>query len=165
MAASDLQTGFYFSVSISGDSASNDAAFQEVSGLSKELGIEEVTSGGENRFKFRLPTRTTYSNLVLKRGIVLQDSPLVLWCQTTLDEGLANPIQTKNISVCLLNENGQSTMQWNYIKAYPIKWAMTDLKSQESNILIETIEFAYQYFEVDDSRDSQDSGIASLFDD
>ncbi len=162
--ANDLQTSFYFNVKISGNSSS-DAAFQEVSGLSKELGIEEVVSGGENRFKYRLPTITTYSNLVLKRGIALADSPLIEWCQDTLDTGLARPIVTKNIMINLLNEQAQTTMSWSFEKAYPIKWVMADLKSQESTILIETIEFAYQYFQVEDSRNNQYSGVASLFDD
>jgi len=163
--ANDLQTSFYFNVKISGNSSATDAAFQEVSGLSKELGVEDVVSGGENRFKYRLPTITTYSNLVLKRGIAIVDSPLIEWCQDTLDSGLARPIQTKNIVINLLNEQGQTSMSWSFEKAYPIKWIMTDLKSQESTILIETIEFAYQYFQVEDSRDSQYAGVAALFDD
>jgi hypothetical protein len=43
-------------------------------------------------------------------------------------------------------------MSWNFVKAYPVKWAINDLKSQESNILIETIELAYQYANVSDPR-------------
>lgn len=161
----DLQTSFYFGLKIAGESAATDAAFQEVSGLSKELGIEEVVSGGENRFKYRLPTITTYSNLVLKRGIVLSDSPLIQWCQLTLDSGLSEAITTKNVMVNLFDEEGQTNLQWSFEKAYPVKWSMSDLKSQESTVLIETIELAYQYFEVDDSRDSSDTGIANLFGD
>lgn len=161
----DLQTSFYFGVTISGESASSDTAFQEVSGLSKELGTEDIVCGGENRFKYRLPTITTYPNLVLKRGIVLSDSPLIQWCQLTLDSGLSTAISTKNIMVNLYDEDGQTNMQWSFEKAYPLKWSMTDLKSQESTLLVETLEFAYQYFEVEDSRDSQDMGIANLFGD
>lgn len=165
MASSDLQTSFYFSVKISGNSSSADAAFQEVSGLSKEMGVEEIVSGGENRFKYRVPAMVTYPNLVLKRGISLVDSPLIEWCQSTLDSGLAKPIQTQNIMLNLLNADGQASMSWSFVKAYPVKWVISDLKSQESNVLIESIEFAYQYFEVNDSRDNQYAGVAALFGD
>lgn len=148
----DLQTGFYFSLSVSGDKSDSDAAFQEVSGLSAQLDVEEVVSGGENRFKYRLPSIVTYPNLVLKRGIALVASPLITWCQQTLSSGLAKPIVSKNIMLHLLDKNGQANMSWSFVKAYPLKWSIGDLKSQESSILIETIELAYQYFEITDPR-------------
>jgi len=165
MASPELLTSFYFSVKLSGGGSGTDAAFQEVSGLSKEFGMEEVSSGGENRFKYRLPGHVSYPNLVLKRGIVLTDSPLIEWCQRTLDAGLADPVQTRDITLRLLDENGHVSMSWNFVKAYPIKWSMSDLKSQESSILIETIELAYHYFEVDDPRNDQYAAVASLFGD
>lgn len=163
MASNTLLTGFYFSVRIAGNSSANDAAFQEANGLGKEMQTEDVISGGENRFKYRLPNGVSYQNLVLKRGIVVDDSPLVEWCQTTLDGGSGKPIQLKNISVFLLNQNGQTCMSWNFVNAYPLKWIISDLKSQENSLMIETIEFAYHYFDLDDSRDNQYAGIADLF--
>ena len=39
-----------------------------------------------------------------------------------------------------------ATMKWNFYKSYPIKYSISDLKSQESEILIDTIELAYTYF-------------------
>lgn len=130
--------------------------------MSKELGIEEVVCGGENRFKYRLPTCTTYPNLVLKRGVVLTDSPLIKWCKDTLDKGLSQSIFTKDITVKLLNPKGAPCMIWTFSKAYPIKWAASELRSQESSILIETIEFAYQYF-IEDDRDNVYAGMAAMF--
>lgn len=141
--ATDYVVGFYFELSFEGE----DAAFKEVSGISKELGIEEVTSGGENRFKYRLPTLTTSKNLVLKRAIVPKDSKLIEWCQDTLDTGLAQAIETQDISVNLLNNEGEVLLKWLFHNAYPVKYGVGDLKSQESEVLLETIELAYTYFE------------------
>ena len=138
----NLQTSFYFSVSITGMGGS-DAAFQEVSGLSKELGIEEVVCGGENRFKYRLPAQTSFQNLVLRRGVVNAESALIGWVKDTLDNGLSAPIK-----VWLLDENGHSSMDWNFIAALPVKGSASNLRSQESEIFIETLEFAYQYFDM-----------------
>lgn len=163
MAKQDVLTSFYFSVKFSGESSGTDAAFQEVSGLSVDTGTEDVISGGENRFKYRLPSHTSYPNLVLKRGILQIDSPLIEWCQNTLAGGLAKAIKTKDITLSLLDASGQASMSWSFIKAYPVKWSMSELKSQEGNILIETIELAYRYFEVDDTRANQYAGLDSLF--
>jgi phage tail-like protein len=143
----NLQTSFYFSVSITGMGGS-DAAFQEVSGLSKELGIEEVVCGGENRFKYRLPAQTSFQNLVLRRGVVNAESSLINWVKDTLDNGLSAPIKTRDIKVWLLDENGHISMDWNFIAAWPVKWSASNLRSQESEIFIETLEFAYQYFDM-----------------
>ncbi|MBY6256459.1 phage tail protein [Phytobacter diazotrophicus] len=143
----NLQTSFYFSVSITGIGGS-DAAFQEVSGLSKELGIEEVVCGGENRFKYRLPAQTSFQNLVLRRGVVNAESALIGWVKDTLDNGLSAPIKTRDIKVWLLDENGHISMDWNFIAAWPVKWSASNLRSQESEIFIETLEFAYQYFDM-----------------
>ena len=85
----DYLTGFYYNLSFKGA----DAAFQEVSGISKEMSIEEVVGGGENRFKYRLPTTSSSQNLVLKRAMVPASSKLIKWVADTINSGLAKKIQ------------------------------------------------------------------------
>jgi phage tail-like protein len=135
---------FYFELSFSGD----DAAFQEVTGISKELSVEEIVCGGENRFKYRLPTTATSQNLVLKRALVPSGSQLISWCSSCIDQGLAISIQTQDVMLSLLNADGSICMQWTFYNAYPVKYSVSDLKSQENNIAIESIELAYTYFDI-----------------
>jgi phage tail-like protein len=144
MASSTYAVGFYFSLFFGG----GDVAFKEVSGINKEFGIEEVASGGENRFKYRLPNTPSSKNLILKRAIVPTGSQLITWCSKTMDQGLANAIETKNVSVNLLNNKGKVLKKWTFFNAYPVNYAVSDLKSQESEIVIETIELAYTYFDI-----------------
>ena len=40
-----------------------DGKFQEVSGISNEMGVETITEGGESRFQWQLPTLNKHSNL------------------------------------------------------------------------------------------------------
>ena len=150
----DYLVGFYFSLSFKGE----DAAFQEVSGISKELGVEEVVGGGENRFKYRLPAVSSSQNLVLKRAKVSKQSKLVNWVSNSIGDGLSKPIQTNDVTVSLLDKDGKTCMSWTFHKAYPVKYSVSDLKSNENNLLFETIELAYTYFDI-----TTKTSIAGLF--
>ena len=152
-------TGFYFSVSFKGQ----DAAFQEISGIQKEINTEEVAGGGENRFKYRLPGTVTHQNLVLKRAMVKTNSPLVSWCASVLDNGLSQPIAVHDVSVSLLDEKGIVYMMWTFFNAYPVKYAVSELKAQESVLVIESIELAYNYFQVASDKDVSSFSISKLF--
>jgi len=147
--SNQLLTGFYFSVSFSEQSGINDAAFSEVTGLSKTLKVDDVVSGGENRFKYRLPSGVSFENLTLKRGIVLVDSPLINWCEETLDNGLAMAIKPRDVMVKLLNAHGGACQAWTFVKAYPVKWSVSEFNSEKNALLIETIELAFQYFNLE----------------
>lgn len=128
--------------------SSNDAGFKEITGLTMTSNVEEVVSGGENRFKYRLPQAVTYPNLELKRGVANKSSPLLEWVQTTLQSGFTFPIQPRNVLIALMNEAGDPAMTWYVVGAYPVKWSASELSSDKSEVLIESIELAYQYFEV-----------------
>ncbi|RMA57706.1 phage tail protein [Ulvibacter antarcticus] len=138
--------GFYFRLSFSDEAGKLDAAFKEVSGISMEMGVEEIVEGGNNNFKHRVPTSVKFSNLVLKRGLVPKDSGIVDWCQRTLGGGLMETIENKTINVELLNENGDPLMSWNFFNAWPVKLETSDLNSMNNEIVIESLEFAYSYY-------------------
>jgi phage tail-like protein len=144
MNGEDYPVSFYFMLSFQGE----DAAFQEVSGISRELSVEEIVCGGENRFKYRLPTVSTSQNLVLKRALTVKSSLLVSWCSNTIDQGLATSIQPHDVSVSLLGLDHQVCVKWDFIKAYPVKYSVSELKSQDNSLVIESIELAYTYFQV-----------------
>jgi len=138
---------FYFSLSFSGSSGSADAAFKEVSGISMEMTADDIAEGGVG-YKHRVPTSVKYPNLVLKRGLVPKNSSVAKWCMDTLTGGLEETIETKNIVVNLLNENGDPLQSWSFANAWPVKWSVSDLHSMNNEIAIETLEFAYSYFEL-----------------
>lgn len=142
----NLPGAFYFQLSLSGVSTNEDAAFKEVSGISTEMGAEEIAEGGNNIFKHRVPTSVKFSNLVLKSGLVPRDSELINWCNNTLGGNLDDSIETKNIIVKLLDENGNPIKSWSFVNAWPVKWVISDLKSGRDELVIESMEFAYSYF-------------------
>ena len=76
-----------------------------------------------------------------------------------MDDGLVAAVQTHDVSVSLLDADGNVSKMWTFFSAYPIKYTISDLKSQENEIVMESIELAYTYFEITD-----DNSIANLFD-
>jgi phage tail-like protein len=135
--------GFHFLVEFADlGTAEKDHQFQSVSGLSVDIETEEIAEGGENRFKHKLPVKTKYPNLVLKRGILV-DSDVIEWCRKAIENFEFKPI---DLTVKLLNQDHDPLMYWKVIHAYPVKWAVEDLSALESKIVVESFELAYNYF-------------------
>lgn len=136
--------GFHFKVEFAGIGNNNDIRFQSVSGLSVEYDMESFKEGGENRFEHKLPLRTKYGDLSLKRGM-LTDSKVVDWCMKAFVNREFEPVQ---VNIILLNENHEALKRWEVIDAWPKKWSVSDLNAQENSLVIETLDLAYKYFKV-----------------
>jgi phage tail-like protein len=137
-----------FAFRVYGAGAKRDTSFQEVSGLEVQFETEEVVEGGQNRFVHKLPTRTKYSNLLLKRGVVTQASAFGGWVSRALSAGLVRQGGgAKTIGIKLINEKKQPLVAWNVFGAYPLRWEHTPLNAMGNDVLIETIELSYQFFQ------------------
>jgi phage tail-like protein len=136
-------TAFYFEVSVLGlQQTAADGSFQEVSGLDRELEVQAVPEGGENRFAHQLPKRGRHPNLVLRRGIVPITSALADWAEATLGSNFTKPIQTRNVMVTLLGGMDKRIV-WTFKNAYPVKWSTAGFKAMDNAIAVETLELAY----------------------
>lgn len=143
---------FHFKVEfigVPGMDSDTEQRFQEVTGLSFDIETEELREGGENRFVYRLPKRVKYPNLVLKRGL-LQGTALKEWFQKAMNTYFTVVIydfQPADIIVTLMDEAGDAVAIWKVVQAYPIKWTTSDFRASDNTVVVETLEFAYQYFE------------------
>ncbi len=136
---------FHFSVAFAlPGSAAAELAFQEVSGLSRELGVETIAEGGENRFAHKLPTRTTYPNLVLKRGLLL-DSALRAWVDAAVEDFDIRPVDAW---VTVLNAEHEPLQTYALTNVWPLKWSLSTLNAMTGEILVETLELAYSKFKI-----------------
>lgn len=148
MATSYPPAGFHFRVEVLGiDPDDNDVRFADVGGLSAEMTTQEIAEGGENRFLQKFPVRTKYPELVLKRGMFVS-SKITDWIRKSIDDFVIEP---HNIDVMLLNQKHEPLMTWHVINAYPTKWVVSDLSSTNNAVVIETLQFFYQYFSVDNN--------------
>ncbi len=136
--------GFHFLVEFDLPELATEFRFREVSGLSRELEEETHAEGGENRFSHRLPGRARYGDLVLKRGLLV-DSALKEWCDDAI---LDLEIRPANLLVSLLNEKHEPLQSYSVVSAWPKKWSLSDFNAESSEVVIESLELAYQYFRI-----------------
>jgi phage tail-like protein len=140
------KVGFAFQVKFEGvGNQAVDTMFQEVGGLSRQLSIESLEEGGENRFVHRLPGRATYENLSLKRGVVT-DSALIKWFEDAIENLDIKPAQVNVMLLDVKKDSFDPIITWNFINAWPVKWSVSNLNATSNAVAIDTIEFAYQYF-------------------
>src|SRR6266404_9738241 len=89
--------GFHFRVEFVGIGNDNDIRFQSVAGLNVEYDLESFKEGGENRFEHKLPVRTKYPDLALKRGM-LKSSAVIGWCLNAFQNRIIIP-RAVNVSL------------------------------------------------------------------
>lgn len=136
-------TGFHFLVVFEiFPQLPNDARFQEVTGLTVDVNLDTYNEGGENRFVHRLPGRTRYTDLVLKRGMSLV-SGVTAWCVDAIENFNYQPT---NLLISLLNEEHLPVTSWYVANAIPIKYDITGFNAEQNQIVIESLTLRYEYY-------------------
>jgi phage tail-like protein len=137
--------GFHFSVVFElFPQTLQDFRFQSVQGLSVDVETEPFSEGGENRFVHKLPKRTKYSEITLKRGMFV-GSGIVLWCRNAIENFNFQPT---NVIITLLNEAHLPIAGWYVVNAYPIQWSVSDFNAEENKLVVESLKLNYNYFKV-----------------
>jgi phage tail-like protein len=116
--------------------------FSEVSGLQTETQFEVIEEGGVNDYVHKLPKKTCYPNLVLKRGV--GDSTALFQWHRDVANG---KITRASGSIIMLDANGNPTARWNFKRAYPVKWVGPELKADSNTVAVEAIEFVHEGLE------------------
>jgi len=138
-----LPAAFYFKVSFQGAPPIGDVAFRSVTGLDVEMEVESLKEGGVNEYEHKLPKQVKHGNLVLKRAMMPAENNLGTWVRDILENPFNKTIQTRNVEITLLNEDGDPMYYWTCVNAYPVKWSMDGFDSQKNEIAIETLELIY----------------------
>lgn len=117
--------------------------FTECSGLDASLEIEEYKEGGVNDRVHKFPSRHTYSNITLKRGVGFGED-LWLW----YEEFLKGEGKRRNGLIVLANELKLPIKIWGFQRGLPIKWAGPAFNASSSAVAIEGIEIAHEKLEL-----------------
>ena len=116
-------------------------SFQEVSGLDVESQLIEYRAGDRPQFSpVKMPGIAKTGNVTMKKGVFKSDNRFWDW----FSEIKMNTIKREAVTISLLDESGAQTMVWNLANAWPTKITGTDLKSDASEVAIESIEIAHE---------------------
>jgi phage tail-like protein len=139
--------GYHFQVFFPAFQA--DCRFSEVSGLAMNAQPETFQEGGINSAQVKLPGKTTYSDLTLKRGKVPGISALTTWFQLSMGGSFLMPVVPQPVIINLLDENHTPKMSWFIVKAFPIGLEYSSLQANakgDSALFIETLKLSYTSF-------------------
>jgi phage tail-like protein len=115
--------------------------FQEVTGLEASPQPVEYRSGTSKLYStVKMPDILKFGNVTCKKGIYKGDNSL--WNNYSAIK--MGTLKKWDVTINLLDENGNTAMTWVLLKAYPAKITVTSMKADGNEIAVETVEFAHE---------------------
>lgn len=114
--------------------------FSECSGLEMSMQPDEFKEGGNNGFIHKFPTRVTWSNIILKKGI---GASAALW---DWHYGFAVGRGRRRDGVIMLLTDFEQTPNniWHFRRGLPVKYTGPAMNAAQSSVAIEAIEIAHE---------------------
>src|SRR5207248_3841600 len=114
--------------------------FSECSGLDMLLSDEKRHEGGLNNTEHRFPTRTTWPNITLKRGVSRISQSGWDWMYD-FGEG---KVKRKDGIIVLMDARHVPHNVWTFTRGLPVKFNGPQLKGSASEVAIELLEIAHE---------------------
>jgi phage tail-like protein len=127
---------------ITGDVKTVVGGFKGMSCMTSETENIEFKQGND-RVVRKKPGRTTYANIVLERGYTATDD---LWkWRKNIEDGV---IDRRAGTITVTDNDGETIVaQFNFYEAWPCKWHVPEVDSEQSGMAIEKIELAVEKIE------------------
>ena len=115
-------------------------SFTECSGLGATTEVIEFRQGGDNATVYKLPGKTTYTDITLKWGIT-PDKALWSWRQQIID----GDVVRKNGAIVLYDVgNHREVARWSFFNAWPTRWEGPSLNARGSEVAVDTLVLAHE---------------------
>lgn len=119
------------------------ASFKSVEGLESTTEVVEYRSGIDMiKSQRKIPGLTTYSNIILKRGNIINDE-LWNWRKKVVDGN----VERKNGAIVITGDNGEEIVRFGFLDAWPVRWRLSTLDGMGNKCLIEELEIAIEKLE------------------
>lgn len=127
--------------------------FTEVAGLEVSMQTFDVSEGGVNDHVHKLPGRTTWPNIVLRRGVTQSDA-LFQWMKRS-GQGVdplaptapGYVVRPATGAISLTSVTGWRLRTWVFMDAIPVRWSGPRFASTSSEMPEEELEIAHSGFE------------------
>jgi phage tail-like protein len=129
---------FHFSVDFGGGQIMN---CSEVSGLDIELDVVEYRNGNSPIFSTqKMSGLRKGADVTIKKGVFANDLDYYAWFNAVK---MDTP-ERRNVTIILLNEEATPVMTWKLANAWPSKITSPDMKSDSSEVAIESIQIVHE---------------------
>ena len=116
------------------------AGFSECTGLDATVEVVDYKEGGVNDYVHKFPTRASFGNITLKRGVISLADDLWSWHNDFVQgRGIR-----KDGLIYLLDESRQPAKVWRFKRGIPVKWAGPSLNASQSAVAIESLEISHE---------------------
>lgn len=115
------------------------AYFQEVTGLSAQLDVQDFNEGGCNTTTHKLLGPAKYPDITLKRGFC--KGSMLSWLECFKGGGNGGRF---TIAIDILGDDGEVKGTWYVSRAIPVSWTGPQLSASQNAIAMESITFAHE---------------------
>jgi phage tail-like protein len=131
--------GSYFMLAIDGVPA---GVFTGCSGLSLEINVakQQQASKEGKRFEIKIPGRTKYGTLSMKRGAT-EDLKLQQWFDQVVNGKMQEA--TKTVGVTVMDSEFKPMAKFTLDGCWPSKLSVSDLNASNDEIMVEDISIVY----------------------
>jgi phage tail-like protein len=134
----DPYRNFRFRVELDGIQS---AAFSEATIPDSTTDPVDYREGTDPPHQKKLSGLTKYGNVTLKKGIT-DNLELYDWRKSIEASGAVK--NRKNISLILVDEEGNDKSRWDIVEAWPTKYDPSDFSAKGNEVLIETLEIVHE---------------------
>ncbi|MFA6284741.1 MAG: phage tail protein [Desulfurivibrionaceae bacterium] len=134
----DPYRNFRFKVELDGIET---AAFSEATVPDSSTDAVDYREGTDPTHQRKLSGLTKYGNITLKKGIT-DNLDLYDWRKSVEQTGAKGA--RKNMSLILIDEEGNDKARWNVVEAWPTKYDPSDFSAKGNEVLIETLEIVHE---------------------
>jgi len=134
----DPYRNFRFRVEIDGITT---AGFADATIPDSTTDSVDYREGTDPTHQRKLSGLTKYGGITLKKGIT-DSMELYEWKKQVEQTGAANA--RKNISLILVDEEGNDKARWDIVEAWPTKYDSSDFSAKGNEVIIETLELVHE---------------------
>ena len=126
------------------------AGFKEINGAETKTKVIEYSDGdGENNGIIKRPGRTSYTNVIFKRGIS-EGEELWEWYKEVIAD--ARNFERKGIAIHLLDDDGKAQKTYTFAEAWPCGYKIASLSATDDQVAIEEVEFAFEKLSIEEGE-------------
>ena len=122
------------------DAGTSQAGFSEVIIPQASVEVIEYREGGEAVTSTRkIAGRTSYGNLILKRGMSFSQDLYDWW-----EKSAGGLPERRNVIVSVLDASHTVVKRFNFRNAWPVRYEASDLNAKGNEVLIEELELTHE---------------------